>query len=80
MVRREKLNWVYLTTFQYVYSTYWTNSLLVEIYNVNTANSSWFKHIENIFIFQNAVLFLRTVWTQIRTSELSLCTISNLNR
>jgi len=43
--RKEKLNWVYLTTFQKVYTTDWTNSLVVEIYNVN------------IFIFKNCILF-----------------------
>jgi len=41
---REKLNWVYLTTFWWVYTTDWTNSLVVEINNVNTASSTWLKY------------------------------------
>jgi len=50
----------------------WTNGLFVEIYNVNTANSTWFKLNENIFNFKNVVLS-GTFSTQMRTSEFPLC-------
>jgi len=48
-MRREKFIWVYLTTFWYVYTADWNNSLIVEIYNVNTANSTWLEQNKTIF-------------------------------
>jgi len=45
----------------------WTNSLFVEIYHANTANSTWFEQNKNIFNFKNVVLFSRTFSTQMRT-------------
>jgi len=45
------------------------------MYNVNTANSTWFDQNKNIFNFKNVVLFLRTFLTQMRTSDFSLCNI-----
>jgi len=59
MVRKENLNWVYLTTF----------SLVVEISNVNTDNSSTLQ------IFSTSKISLYFLFsTQMRTSELSLWT------
>jgi len=43
MVRREKLNWVYLTTF-------WLRTeLIVYLYIKCTANSTWFEQNKNVF-------------------------------
>jgi len=49
MVRREKLNWVYLTTFWQVYTQDWTNSFFVHKMYLNTANSTWFEQNKNNF-------------------------------
>jgi len=68
--------WVYLTIFWQVYTTDWSKSLVVDIYNVNTVNLNWFKHIENIFNIKNVVLFLRSFSTQMRTS---FCVIIIIN-
>jgi len=40
----------------------WTNSLVIEIYNVDTASSTWFKNNENILNFKNFVLFLKNIF------------------
>jgi len=49
-------------------------TVLVEINNVSTNNSTWVKLIENIINLKNVVIFLRTLLTQMRTSEFSVCT------
>jgi len=70
---KRKVKLSLFSNFVKVYTTDWTYSLFVEIYNVYTANSIWFEQNNNIFNFKNVVLFLRTCSTQMRTSEFSLC-------
>jgi len=53
----------FLSTFSEIYTNYWSDSLFVELYNVITANATWFEQNKNIFNFKNVALFLRTFVT-----------------
>jgi len=58
-----------------VYTTDWTNSLLVEIFNVNTANSTWF---ENNFQLQKCHSIFKNIFNS--DENVIIFSVLNYNR